>query len=107
MAKYIVIEDFESQWFKPTSTTPQIAVFKKDSIVQALPSPVDGKIVERVIAENVSAKRFDRMFSPQFKRIKENDTFTISASGFYFVKPNGDTYQLVNPKFKKGTIIKR
>jgi len=48
MAKYIVIEDFESQWFRPTSTTPQIAVFKKDSIVQALPSPVDGKLVTRV-----------------------------------------------------------
>jgi len=48
MAKYIVVEDFESQWFRPPNNTPQVAIFKKDTIIQALPSPDSGNLVTRV-----------------------------------------------------------
>lgn len=56
MAKYIVIEDFESQWFNPNIPTPQVAIFKKDSVIQALPSPVDGKLKTRVDGTQPSGK---------------------------------------------------
>ena len=55
MAKYIVIEDFEAQWLRPPLTTPQIAVFKKDSVIQALPYP-GGTLKTRVDGTQPSGK---------------------------------------------------
>ena len=48
MAKYIVIEDFESKWLKPPNFTSEVVIFPKGTIIQALPSPVDGKLKTRV-----------------------------------------------------------
>lgn len=47
MAKYIVKEDFEVQWFRPPLTTPQVAAFKKGSVIEAITYP-DGKLKTRV-----------------------------------------------------------
>lgn len=55
MSKYIVIEDFEAQWLRPPFTTPQIAVFKKDSVIQALPYP-GGTLKTRVDGTQPSGK---------------------------------------------------
>lgn len=48
MAKYIIIEDFESQWMRPPLNTPNVVKFVKGTTIQALPSPVDGNLVTRV-----------------------------------------------------------
>lgn len=62
----------------------------------------NGKIVEMVIAENVSVKEFNKLFADTGYR-KVDDS---SLVGFYFVKPNGDTIQLIPSFHKKGEVIK-
>jgi hypothetical protein len=47
MAKYLVKEDFEVQWVRPSNGTTALAVFKKDSVIEGAISPVDGTIVTR------------------------------------------------------------
>jgi hypothetical protein len=61
----------------------------------------NGKFVEMVIAENVTVGEFEKMFNDKGYR-KVSDT---SLVGFYFVKPNGDTIQLVPSFHKRGEIL--
>ena len=48
MAKYIVIEDFESKWMRPPSNVPQVVVFRKGAIIEALPSATDGNLLTKI-----------------------------------------------------------
>jgi hypothetical protein len=48
MAKYLVKEDYEVAWVRPTNGTTANAIFKKDSVIEAAISPVDGALVTRV-----------------------------------------------------------
>jgi DNA repair protein RadC len=60
----------------------------------------DGKLTEMVIAENVTVKEFDKLFSDKgYRKVYDN-----SLVGYYFVKPNGDTIQLIPSFHKKGEI---
>jgi hypothetical protein len=45
MAKYLIIEDFEVQWIDPTTRSNALSIFKKDNIIEAAISPVDGALV--------------------------------------------------------------
>ena len=62
----------------------------------------NGRFIEMVIAENVSVADFKRLFTEK-GYIKRQDK---SLVGFYFVKPNGDTIQLIPSFHKKGEIIR-
>lgn len=48
MAKYLVKEDYEVAWVRPSNGTTANAIFKKESIIDAAISPVDGTLVTRV-----------------------------------------------------------
>lgn len=45
MAKYIIIEDFESQYFNSSNGKTELVIFPKDNVIEALISPVDGSLV--------------------------------------------------------------
>jgi hypothetical protein len=45
MAKYLIIEDYEVQYGNLSSGTTALSVFKKDNIIEAAISPVDGSLV--------------------------------------------------------------
>jgi hypothetical protein len=45
MAKYLILEDFEVQWIDPTTRSNALSVFKKDNVIEAAISPVDGALV--------------------------------------------------------------
>lgn len=47
MAKYLVKEDYEVAWVRPTDGTTANAVFKKDTVIEAAISPTDGALVTR------------------------------------------------------------
>lgn len=78
MAKYIVVEDFESKWLRPPNDTPQAAVFKKDTIIQAAPHPEDGRLVTRPDGTLPSFKEDKRLLvdvvESKVKMVKETDT---------------------------------
>lgn len=48
MAKYLVKEDYEVAWVRPSNGTTANAIFRKESIIDAAISPVDGTLVTRV-----------------------------------------------------------
>lgn len=48
MSKYIVKEDYEVAWVRPTDGTTANAIFKNGTIIEAAISPVDGALVTRV-----------------------------------------------------------
>jgi hypothetical protein len=48
MAKYLVKEDYEVQWVRPSNGTTALAVFKKGTVIEAGISQVDGSLVTRV-----------------------------------------------------------
>ena len=62
----------------------------------------NGKITEMVIAENVSVNEFNKLFSDKGYEKRNDETLV----GFYFMKPNGDTIQLIPSFHKKGEILK-
>lgn len=47
MAKYLIKEDFEVAWKRPTDGTNALSIFKKDYVIEAAISPVDGSLVTR------------------------------------------------------------
>jgi hypothetical protein len=81
MGKYIVVEDFESQWFRPPNNVPQVVKFTKDTIIQALPSPVDGNLVTRVDGTLPSFKDGEILLDvveTKVNKIKEEDAKALS-----------------------------
>jgi hypothetical protein len=76
MAKYIVVEDFESQWFRPPNNVAQVVKFTKDTIIQALPSPVNGNLVTRPDGTNPTFKVGEILVDvveTKVNKIKEED----------------------------------
>jgi hypothetical protein len=58
----------------------------------------NGKITEMVIEENVSVRKFEKMFSDKgYRKVADS-----SIVGFYYATPEGDTFQLVPGFHKKG-----
>ena len=65
-------------------------------------STIDDNSVEMVIGEGWTPKQFFENFTNRGYEIK----YDQSSVGYYFVKPNGQTFQLVPSFHKKGEILK-
>lgn len=48
MAKYIVIEDFESQYKDPSTGAVQLVIFPKGNVIEAKRLPATGKLVTKI-----------------------------------------------------------
>ena len=63
----------------------------------------NSKLTEMVIAENMTIKKFDKLFSDKgYQKVKGGQ----NAAGFYFRKPDGSTISLIPGFHRKGEILK-
>jgi len=81
MAKYLIIEDFEVQWIDPTTRSNALSIFKKDNVIEAAISPVDGALVTLADGSLPSFKDGEillKVVEPKVKLIDESNAADLA-----------------------------